>query len=110
MKLPQFLRDGLRIGTFWYTFRHDLTACKAADADGVTIMSEGVILIKPGLATDRERETAFHEIFHACIDQTSAGLSEDKEERVVKATSPLMWSTLRDNPKLVAWLFEDLTQ
>lgn len=81
--------------------------------DGFCWYSACRIVLKPGLARDREAVTVVHEVLHAMLD--TAGLGEDLqavpypgdlEEAVINRLAPVLLDVLRRNPRLVSYLLE----
>jgi len=58
------------------------------------------IRIKPNRAPDETRETLLHEVIHGIAYASAVDLSERK----VRALTRALYSVLRDNPDLVAYL------
>jgi hypothetical protein len=50
------------------------------------------------------RETLFHEILHAA---DMMGSPRPLAESTIHRVSAILYATLRDNPKIVQWLFEE---
>jgi hypothetical protein len=61
------------------------------------------IRVCSGLAPDEERETLLHEVLHAVAAQTDTDMPEAKHGRF----SVGLFEALKNNPKLVSYLFED---
>lgn len=58
------------------------------------------VYVAKGQVLDQEQDTHVHELFHLIDDLLEIGLSE---EQVVKLTTGWL-ATLKDNPKLLAYL------
>jgi hypothetical protein len=67
-----------------------------------------VIYVATSESPQSQAEALLHEVLHAAVDVTPfrAGALEDgcKEEALVAGLSPVLFSILRDNPTLVAFL------
>lgn len=109
MKRP----DKVRVGPHRYRIRYDKDAIdlKATEHNerrlyGLTEPTAQVIHIDPTLAPDQLRDTVLHEVLHACLSLIGADeqLSPGKEERLVRALSPVLLQVLCDNPKLARFL------
>lgn len=72
---------------------HLLGQCKNTQAQ---------IQIRDDIPASKQRAVAFHELFHAI--ETDAGL--DLKETHVRALAGGLFSALRANPALAAWLLE----
>ena len=74
------------------------------DAWGRLYLDEQLILVAEGLSDSIARETVFHEVLHAA---DFVGSPRPLSESSVHRISSVMFGTLKDNPELVAWLFEE---
>jgi Zn-dependent peptidase ImmA (M78 family) len=80
---------------------------ETGEGDGAYLSRQGTIAVNRDMGADQERETFFHEVLHACIDQTNLRSTDsEKEEKVVSALSPVLFGFIRDNPRAVAYLQE----
>lgn len=61
------------------------------------------IHIAAGLNHDEERETMLHELLHAVAFQVGAEVPEVKH----RPLSVALYAAFKDNPKLVAYLFQE---
>lgn len=75
--------------------------------DGKCYYHAQEIVVGDHLGHDLERETLFHELLHACEFMSGAGshLSERTLENHIRRLSPVLYSTLRHNVPLRAYLF-----
>lgn len=61
------------------------------------------IQICGGMPHDEERDTVLHEITHAVEKQLNCTIPEDKLRLIVTG----LYAVMKDNPRLVAYLFEE---
>lgn len=61
------------------------------------------------VTASQQRDTLVHEILHAILGDVPHGLSDNKEERIVRCIAPMLLGVLRDNPDLVRFLREGAT-
>lgn len=76
---------------------------------GLTDCFAGTIYVHPGQSESQQRNTLWHEIFHACYD-VIGGLRigpEASEDDVIMQVSSTLLATIRNNPSLVAALLAD---
>lgn len=63
-----------------------------------------VIALKEGMPPDQTADTLLHETLHACIACVGQPLSQEDEEAFIGGVTSTLLLTLRQNPKLVAYL------
>lgn len=87
-------------------FSYKITAEKyLPDIKGCTYTEMGDVRYGLDQDHDHKRETVLHELLHVMIDQTAdRSRSKEDNEATVASLSPLLFQTLRDNPKLVDFL------
>lgn len=91
-----------------YTVTLDEAECEQQNADGLTWYGQRRIVLRPGMALDREREVMLHEALHACVGAARGhGLSDAAEERAVDALTGPILDLFRRNPKLREYLCGD---
>jgi hypothetical protein len=73
-------------------------------ASGGIDAEASLIAVDPGKSEGYNRTVLIHEVLHACLQTTDIDLSTKVEENVVRALTPTLLSTLRDNPNLVDYL------
>lgn len=79
-------------GEFWY---------------GVTRRKKTRIDFDDTVSPSQQRDTLLHEVLHAILTDSPFRLSNDDEERAIRAVTPGLLAALRDNPDLVKFLLED---
>lgn len=72
---------------------------------GYINIADQEIYLNETIASTASRETLFHEILHA-VDML--GCPRHLAENTIYRLSAVMYATLRDNPEVVKWLFEDI--
>ncbi len=83
------------------------------DLNGLCDFDTGRIWIQRKQTPIMERDTVLHEVLHALLDQTGAKrrfkeVGTDFEEEMVVELTPRILQVLRDNPRLVAYLTEEV--
>jgi hypothetical protein len=76
---------------------------------GLTDCFSGAILVHPGQSESQQRNTLWHELFHACYD-VIGGMRlgpEPSEDDVIMQVSGTLLATIRNNPALVLALLAD---
>jgi hypothetical protein len=76
---------------------------------GLTDCFSGAILVHPGQSESQQRNTLWHEVFHACYD-VIGGMrlgSEPSEDDVIMQVSSTLLATIRNNPSLMLALLAD---
>lgn len=71
---------------------------------GRLFLDQQQILVNDALSDVITRETLFHEILHAA---DMMGSPRPLAESTIHRVSAIMYATLRDNPEIVSWLFEE---
>jgi hypothetical protein len=98
----------IRVGPVDWRVRWSRKAVRAIHPDGSasggTDSESATIAIDPGKSEGYNRTVLIHEILHACLQTADINLSDKVEENVVRALTPTLLSTLRDNPRLVGYL------
>ena len=103
----------VKVGPHSYRIRYDKDAIdlKATELNerrlyGLTEPVHAVIHVDPTLAKSQKQDTVLHEVLHACLSLIGwdESLSAEKEERLVRALSPVLLQVLQDNPRLCAYL------
>lgn len=64
---------------------------------GRTQLDQGKIFIEKNMSKDKKEETFIHELLHIAYRHTANGLSNEDEEKLVKAWSLNMYGILKDN-------------
>ena len=72
----------------------------------VTQKNQETITLHTGQSAGNLRDTLFHEVLHTCWH--AGCLPSGQEEEIIGTLSPLLLDTLRRNPRLIEFLFEDL--
>ena len=78
---------------------------RLGEAWGRLRLGDQKILLDKEVSPVITRETLFHEILHA-VDMM--GCPRHLSENTIHRMSAIMFATLRDNPKIVKWLFEEI--
>ena len=86
---------------------------KVEDCFGKTDIGSKTIIIYKHDSLEIERETLFHELLHAALDDKIDAIFcfdndrkiDDKEENLVRLLSPSLMQILSGNPKLQNYLF-----
>lgn len=86
-----------------YRLEWDSEALDETDLLGDHSLQRLMVRIAKGLAPDEERETVLHEFTHAVEIHLGCSIPETKVRRL----SVGIFAILRDNPKLLAYLFGD---
>ena len=76
---------------------------------GLTDCFSGAILVHPGQSESQQRNTLWHELFHACYD-VIGGMRlgpEPSEDDVIMQVSGTLLATMRNNPALMLALLAD---
>lgn len=76
---------------------------------GLTDCFSGAILVHPGQSESQQRNTLWHEVFHACYD-VIGGMRlgpEPSEDDVIMQVSSTLLATIRNNPNLMLALLAD---
>lgn len=96
-KKKRDLPSALFIGPYWYR----VTVTEEFDTanDGECSPSGLQIRVRASLPAERAAETLFHETLHAVWDLAALGDKFDEEE-IISRLSPLLFSTLKQNPAL----------
>ena len=103
------------VGDHTYRVVVDTRRCEQADVTyGATFPSRTEIVVSPAQASSQLRDTVLHELLHAICDDVGLSdyrdapkdsvLSQEVEERVVRALTPAVLALLRRNPRLVTYL------
>jgi hypothetical protein len=81
---------------------------RGEDLYGLTEHHLQEINVFPEMADDVKAETTFHEVFHCCFFAAGLGsrVSDEEEENIISAISPILLDTLRRNPDLVKLLLD----
>jgi hypothetical protein len=76
---------------------------------GLTFGQTGEILMADWISVDMQRERLLHEIMHACMfSAVPNGIEfDDHEEVVLSAIDGPLWATLKNNPKVLAWIVSE---
>lgn len=111
MKPPASVRVGNHV------YRLTASPQRAADSDvtfGITFTERTEIVLNPDQAASQLRDTVLHELLHAVCDDVGltdyrdapkdSVLSQELEERVVRALAGGVLALLRRNPRLVTYL------
>lgn len=80
-----------------------LTDDSGNELDGAFDRQKKIIEIAAGQTHDDERETLLHEMLHALEVQMDAEIPEGKLRQLAVG----LYASLKDNPKLVAYLLEE---
>ena len=98
----------IKAGAFDYTVEHNPQALEDVGGDAALWNAQLRIAINKHQAPGFLRDSLFHEVLHACWQDSGLYDPERKEveERVVSHLSPWILNVLRDNPRLVAFLTE----
>lgn len=107
---PHARPDTIDVNPYTYRVKEDLEACIAADAQGVCLDDQGVIIVNPALKAIAARDTLLHEVLHAVWMR--AGLQTDFDhvekdspgERIINVVATGLLQVLRDNPQFVEYL------
>jgi hypothetical protein len=75
------------------------------DSWGRLVLGDQKIYLDKNVSPVIARETLFHEILHA-VD--IMGCPRHLAESTIHRMSAIMYGTLRDNPEVVKWLFEEV--
>lgn len=67
---------------------------------------EQIINIEKNSTSERKKVVIIHELLHAMFEVINTDLAGDKEEQLITVLSPVFYSLLRDNPKLVNYIME----
>lgn len=64
------------------------------------------------LSSSQQKEVLVHEILHACFDlscyaHSDFSILEDVEEYTIRNLSPWLFTVLRENPKVMAWIMHN---
>lgn len=76
---------------------------------GLTDCFSGAIHVHPGQSESQQRNTLWHEVFHACYD-VIGGMRlgpEPSEDDVIMQVSSTLLATIRNNPALMLALLAD---
>lgn len=76
---------------------------------GLTDCFSGAIHVHPGQSESQQRNTLWHEVFHACYD-VIGGMrlgAEPSEDDVIMQVSSTLLATIRNNPALMLALLAD---
>lgn len=89
--------EKLKIGHATWTIKrnHELID---REENGCTHHQLQEIHIRSAMTEQKEEETLFHEILHACWD--FVGLERDHEEDTINRLTPILLTVLKENPKL----------
>lgn len=93
-------RPPTEITILGYTFAVILEDARDFSSAGEIDHNLQQIRIKPNRAPDETRETLLHEVIHGIGHATAVDLAE----REVRAFARALYATLKDNPRLVAYL------
>lgn len=96
----------IRIGPHSYVVRR-VTEAEMPEDNGDCNFDRLEIALQRGLRRSKAREILLHEVLHGCthpsLNQADRTFTD---EDFVTAIAPALLQTLRDNPKLVAFLVE----
>lgn len=92
---------------FKVKFRDGVSTPEGADAYGVTNHRDTTMTISRRNAPSQIRDTVFHEVLHAVINDGPAGLDHETEEQLIRAVTPALLGVLRNNPQLLEFLLEE---
>jgi len=95
----------VRIGPFTYRIQYDHAYLESHDADGLFEGSKQLITINNRPVKDVQRAILLHELMHGCVFVTGDDSVKD-EETAISAIAVMLYATLRDNPKVTAWILE----
>lgn len=98
--------ENVRVGALDYKVkRWTPQAAENTRALGLCDRDTCTILIKEGMAPQKEAEVLIHEVFHAAWDGAGLNLDEyPSEERTVNGLGYTWLQVLRDNPELFAYV------
>ena len=100
MKIP----NKISLGCFVYSILEDSDG-NMPEALGEMNSILKRIRIRKNLTEQVKRETLFHEILHACFDETR--LQHELEETMVCTLSPRLMEVFKRNPKLMKYILEE---
>lgn len=96
----------------FYTWKIIWSEEKADECFGKTDIGSKTIIVYKHDNKEVERETLFHEILHAAMDDKceaifgyDSGKLDDKEENLIRLISPVMMNILCENRELQNYLF-----
>lgn len=104
----------LLCGPFKFDYVYaDLTGHLGEDtrAIGYASLEKQKIFIDSNSGPDVQRETTFHETWHALMYTTHlceklSNIDPDLEEEIIRTLSPLLLTVMRQNPKLMEYLLK----
>ena len=94
-----------------YRIKYDLPAIgEESDSLGICDQSSSTIRIQSHLKEDKMASVLAHEITHACIDESvMSGRKRFGLEEVCDIVGYHFLVVLKDNPKLVEWLLQEIS-
>lgn len=102
----------LHVGALVYTVTTDrqvwleASVRESNEVYGFTDHLTASIVLDPKQADSVRRDTLLHEVIHCCNETSglAAELGSEWDERIARRLTPVLLATLRDNPRLVAYL------
>lgn len=100
----------IKVAPFVFSVVNDPELLSLLGGDAALSFTKLTIAVDEAQACGYFRDSLFHELIHACYQQTELNDSSEagraKEEDIVAALTPRLLSLLRDNPALVRYLLE----